>query len=69
MKKSNKIIQYLVNTGKIEPKGLPHFGGKQHVYKSGNTEGWEGNVNILKLGEIIYDMSDEDIELLLKFIR
>jgi hypothetical protein len=69
MEKSNKIIQYLVKVGKIEPKGLPHFGGKQFIYKSGNTTDWEGNINIMKLGEIIYDMTDEDIELFFKSIN
>ena len=69
MEKSNKIIQYLVKTGKIEATGLPHFGGKQYIYKSVDNSGLEGNINIMKLGEVIYDMTDEDIQLLLKFIN
>lgn len=59
--KSNKIIQWLVKEGKLEPKGLPHHGGEHYVYENENDE-WGGNIRLEKLGKAIYDLTDDEID-------
>ena len=67
--KSNKIIQHLVKTGKLSHGGLPHYGGKQTIYQSGKTDKWEGNINLFELGEILFDMTDDEVEKLVDNIK
>lgn len=65
---SNKIIQHLVKTKKINPIGLAHFGGKQYFYipDEGEYKGrFHGNINCDELGKIITRMTDEEIEQIL----
>jgi hypothetical protein len=62
---SNKIIQHLVKTGKINPTGLVHFGGKQYFYiaDEGEYKGrFSGNIDREELGKIITWMTNEEIE-------
>ena len=65
---SNKIIQHLVETGKIKPTGLAHFGGKQYFHITDDGH-FGGNINCEELGKIITWMTDEEIELILIKLR
>jgi len=56
----NKIIRNLVNSGKLSPRGLPHFGGKQYQYRD-KKDKFIGNINLEKLGELVYDLTDEEL--------
>jgi predicted transcriptional regulator len=68
MATSNKLLQYLVQTNKIEAKGLPHYGGKQYVYMKENSK-WGGNVDLFQIGDAVYNLKDEEIEEFFKFLK
>ena len=65
---SNKIIQHLIETGQIKPKGLQHYGGKHYFYVTDDGH-FGGNINCEELGKIITWMRNEEIELILIKLR
>lgn len=56
---TNILLQKLINNSKLIPKGLPHYGGKQYSHWDNNN--FIGNINTTHLGELIYDLTNEEI--------
>jgi hypothetical protein len=68
MKHPNKLIHYLVKVGKIIPVGTPHYGGQQITYLTEEKK-WGGNLNLTNIGEVIYNMTDDELLLFVKAMR